>query len=72
MEWHVQYRVGAIEQVEMHATPERAIEAACKLIDLGVDVHGIGTGALSDSIAGAEIALIHAQWSRLRAPLGKR
>jgi hypothetical protein len=42
MTWHVQYRQAATEHVDRHPSPERAIEAACRLIDDGHDVFGIG------------------------------
>ncbi len=51
-----------------HLTPELAIEAACKLIDGGADVHGIGNGVLTDSIRRDQIARIHAIWARTRPP----
>ncbi len=69
--WHVQYRIAAHEHVLTRPTPELAIEAACRLIDEGADVHGIGTGPLSDSIAREQIARIHAIWARARPPLGR-
>jgi hypothetical protein len=47
---HVQYRKDAISHVARHQSPEQAIEAACRLIDDGCDVYGIGTGPLTDSI----------------------
>jgi hypothetical protein len=58
------------ELVLHEPSPERAIEAACRLIDDGVDVYGIGTGDLSDSIAGDQIARIHAIWARSKLPFG--
>jgi hypothetical protein len=63
MDWHVQHRAGAIEHVDLHPSPEAAIEAACHLIDAGHDVHGIGTGPLTDSIGADEIARIYALWA---------
>jgi len=66
MAWHVQYRRGAMHHVAMHPSPERAIEAACGLIDDGCDVYGIGTGPLSDSIARDEIAGIYRFWLRAK------
>ena len=44
MNWHVQYSRGTVDHVDMHPTPEEAIEAAYLLIDEGCDVFGIGTG----------------------------
>jgi hypothetical protein len=64
MTWHVQYRTEAAAHVERHPSPELAIEAACRLIDDGCDVYGIGTGPLTDSIARDEIARIYAIWVR--------
>jgi hypothetical protein len=68
MVWHVQYRVGATEQIARFPTPEKAIEAACCLIDEGDDVYGIGTGPLTDSIAREEISRIYAFWVKAKAP----
>jgi hypothetical protein len=64
MTWHVQYRLGAVDQVVRYPNPELAIEAACHLIDDGRDVYGIGTGPLTDSIGREEIARIYALWAR--------
>jgi len=64
MTWHVQYRRGLTNHLVMHPSPELAIEAACRLIDDGYDVYGIGTGPLTDSIAKDAIARIHAVWAK--------
>jgi hypothetical protein len=68
MTWHVQYRKDDVELIGEHPSPEQAIEAACTLIDLGFDVHGIGTGPLSDSIDREHIDRIYALWARERHP----
>ncbi len=68
MIWHVQYWKDAVETIERHPSPERAIEAACRLIDDGFDVCGIGTGPLADSIGRDEIAKIYAMWERAKHP----
>jgi len=68
MTWHVQYRKGGSDHIVMAATPESAIETACHLIDEGSDVFGIGTGLLTDTIAGNEIARIYAIWAREKSP----
>jgi hypothetical protein len=60
MTWHVQYRRDAVDQIAWLPSPEEAIETACRLIDDGYDVYGIGTGPLTDSIARDEIARIYA------------
>ena len=54
----------------MAPTPESAIETACHLIDEGSDVFGIGTGPLTDTIAGNQIARIYAIWAREKSPFG--
>ena len=70
MPWHVQYRKDAIDHITRHPSPERAIEAACHLIDDGYDVYGVGTGPLSDSIEREQIARIYAMWVRAKHPFG--
>jgi hypothetical protein len=47
-----------------------AIRAACRLIDHGYDVYGIGTGPLTDSIGKEQIARIYAMWARAKFPFG--
>jgi hypothetical protein len=71
MPWHVQYRKDATDHIERHPSPERAIESACRLIDDGFDVYGVGTGPLSDSIEREQIALIYAMWARAKFPFGQ-
>ena len=70
MDWHVQYRKCAMDQIVRHPSPEAAIEAACRLIDDGCDVFGIGTGPLADSIAREQIDDIYALWVRAKYPFG--
>jgi hypothetical protein len=71
MTWHVQYRKDAIDHIDRHPSPERAIESACRLIDDGFDVYGVGTGPLSDSIEREQIARIYVMWARAKFPFGK-
>ena len=71
MTWHVQYRKDGSDHIAMALTPETAIETACQLIDEGSDVFGIGTGPLTDTIAGNEIARIYAIWAREKSPFGR-
>jgi hypothetical protein len=70
MPWHVQYRKDATDHIERYPSPERAIEAACRLIDDGRDVYGVGTGPLTDSIEKEQIARIYAMWARAKVPFG--
>jgi hypothetical protein len=71
MTWHVQYLKGSVEHIVRFPAPEEAIEAACRLIDDGWDVYGIGTGPLTDSIARQEIARIYNFWARAKRPIGR-
>ncbi|MDR3440848.1 hypothetical protein [Telmatospirillum sp.] len=68
-QWHVQYRKDGKDGIEMHPTPERAIDAACRMLDDGYDVYGIGT--LADSVGRTEIARIYAMRER-QNPLFRR
>ena len=70
MPWHVQYRDETGEHIMRLPSPERAIESACRLLDDGGDVFGIGTGPLTDSIARDQIARIYALWMRAKTPFG--
>jgi hypothetical protein len=70
MPWHVQYTAESGVSVLRFPTPERAIEAACLLLDKGLQVVGIGVGDLEDSIAESEIARIYAMWARAKKPFG--
>ena len=72
MIWHVQYRIESADHVERHPSPEQAIEAACRLIEEGCDVYGIGTGPMTETIGKDEIARIYAMWVRERLPFGER
>ena len=53
-----------------YPSPELAIEAACRLMDEGCYVYGIGTGPLTDSIDKDQIARIYAIWQREKGPFG--
>jgi hypothetical protein len=60
-----------MDHIVRFPSPERAIEAACRLIDDGCDVYGVGTGALSDSIERQQIAKIYVMWARTKLPFDK-
>jgi hypothetical protein len=72
MSWHVQYIRDNVDQIEMHSTPEAAIEAACRLMDDGYEVFGIGAGPLSDMIDREQIARIYQLWAREKRTFGIR
>jgi hypothetical protein len=59
MTWHVQYREGATDLVERYRSPENAIVAACRMLDCGQNVYGIGTGSAADMPGLDEIARIY-------------
>lgn len=66
--WHVQYRNSQGDCIESYPSPELAIEAACRRIDDGSDVYGIGVGPLTNSIGKVEIARIYAIWKKTNPP----
>jgi hypothetical protein len=68
MMWHVQYQRDGKAHIGWHLTPELAITAACRLIDAGCDVYGIGTGPLTDSIERDQIDRIYAVLGRPARP----
>ena len=68
MIWPVKYRDDAIDYIASYPSPERAIDAACLLIDHGCDVYGLGTEASADTMGRDEIARIYFIWARARAP----
>jgi hypothetical protein len=70
MEWHVQYCHGGTDRLASYLSPEKAIEAACCLIDDGCEVFGIGTGPITDSIDKFQIARIYAMWTHPKRPFG--
>jgi hypothetical protein len=66
MTWFVRYMKSAADHLVRMRTPEQAIETACRLLDGGCEVYGIGTGPLSDSIDKEQIARIYELWVRAR------
>ncbi len=59
----MRYKGAVGDQVELHVSPEAAIESACTLLDRDYEVYAIGTGLLGDSIGMAEISAIFAIWT---------
>jgi hypothetical protein len=64
MTWNVRFRVGTVDRLAGYPNPEKAIEAACRLIGDGCDVHGIETEPLSHSIGREIITRIYGIWMR--------
>jgi len=71
MTWHIQFSRDSMDEVAIYLTPEAAIEAACRLIDSGGDVWGIGEGVLADDVDREQIARIYDLWARAEYPFGR-
>jgi hypothetical protein len=70
MPWRVQYKAESGKNVLAFRSPERAIEAACSLVDRGHQVLSIGIADSDDTISEIEIARIYAIWERAKKPFG--
>jgi len=70
MPWRVRCKDESGKHVLAFPSPERAIEAACSLIDRGHRVLSIGTANPDDTISEIEIARIYAIWAREKKPFG--
>ena len=69
MPWRVQYKAESGESVLAFLSPERAIEAACSLMDRGQQVLSIGiANDPDDTISETEITRIYAIWARAKKP----
>jgi hypothetical protein len=66
MPWFVQYKQSGVSLMVRMRTPEAAIESACRLLDDGCEVSGIGMGELTDTIGAVEIARIYDLWVRAK------
>jgi len=62
MDWRVHYRHNGEDYTAVYLAPGDAIEAACLLMDEGIDVCGIGRGSVGDSIQKAAVARIYSAW----------
>src|SRR5476651_1965860 len=67
MTWDIRYNRDAEDHLELHATAEGAIEAACSLLDQGCDVYGVWTGDLAESIDREQIIRMHGL--RIKSPI---
>ena len=70
MHWRVQYKAESGVSVLAFRSPERAIEAACAIMDRGLKVLSIGTADPDDAISETDFARIYAIWARERKPFG--
>jgi len=66
MNWHVHYREGLTDHVARFQSPERAVEAACHLLDHGSDVYRIRARPKAETLDKEQIARIYAVWARAR------
>ncbi len=64
--WHIHYRQGAADLIEGFESSDAATEAACRLLDNGSEVIGIGAGPDESAIDREHLALIYASWVRAR------
>lgn len=70
MTWHVRFHADSADRISRFASPEAAFVAACRLMDDGYAVSGIGTGPLDNTISPEMIARIYAIWTREKRPHG--
>ena len=66
--WHVQFRFDGLEHVVWQENPEDAVETACLMVDAGVDVFGIGIGALADAADREYVNRLYQLWARAKYP----
>ena len=71
MKWHVRFHAGSADRISRFASPEAAFVGACRLMDDGYAVSGIGTGPIDNTIGPEMIARIYAVWTRETRPPGK-
>ncbi len=72
MEWHVRYLENGTDRLEWYPSPEAAIESACRHMDAGRTVRGIGTDDVAYTIAPDQITHIYAIWVRGKSSFGIR
>jgi hypothetical protein len=68
MTWYVRFRFDGSGHIDRYPTREAAMEAACRLIKDKVDVYGLGTGPLANSLDKDQIAHIYELWARTERP----
>ncbi len=72
MDWFIRYRTDNQTHVERHGSLDGAIEAACRLMDSGHVVYGIGYKTTDNSIEKPEIDDIYSIWQRANGPFAAR
>jgi hypothetical protein len=71
MDWIARLSESGTDRLPRTLTPGLAIDAACRLLDNGCPVLGIGTGELNDSNEADEIAGICHLWVRAKPGAAK-
>ena len=64
MTWHVRFRFDGTNNIARYPTELAAIEAACRLIDDGCRVFGIGPRSRGDTLDKDQIACVHELWTK--------
>jgi hypothetical protein len=64
--WHVRFRFDGTDNVARYPTELAAIEAACRLIDDGCRVFGIGPRLRDDTLNKDQIACVHELWAKAK------
>lgn len=72
MDWFIRYQTDDQTLVERLPSLDVAIETACRLIDEGCLVHGIGYQTAENSIEKPEIDDIYSIWVRAKGPFAAR
>jgi hypothetical protein len=66
MTWHVRFRFDGTDNIARYPTELAAIEAACRLIDDGCRVFGIGPRFRGDTLNKDQIACVHELWTKAK------
>jgi hypothetical protein len=72
MDWFIRYQTDRQACVERYPSLDAAIESACRLMDKGHAVHGIGYKTGDNSIDKPEIDNIYSIWRRANGPFAAR
>ncbi len=72
MDWFIRYRTDGQSHTERLPSLDLAIEKACRLMDEGCFVHGIGFQTAENAIEKPEIDDIYSIWRRAKGPFAAR
>ena len=68
MDWFIQHHSGGFDYITMRQSLDEAIETACRLLDEGCDVTGIGHKTLDNVVPMQDIESIYSIWVRAKGP----